>query len=368
MKTRLLKTSLLMFAILAFFSFNSCASSALMEEELDNLVPHSDQSLFNVLSRQDLVELNLETEIDSLLLMRKTDKAWEASFSFIDERGISQSFQAKVKPRGRFRRVTCEFPPLKLKFSKDQLEAAGLSDMNELKLVTHCFDDKETSKNVLFKEYLAYKLYNELTPNSIRVQLVKINYLDKSNPDYRLTRYAFLMEDEEEFTARTGGKLIEAMGHTSEGLSPSHERIASLFQYMIGNTDWNVTVLRNVKLIEKEAGKMIPVPYDFDFAAIVAAPYARPNVDLGQKRISERVFMGAASSAKELYSTISYFKTKRKALLDMVNNFDLLDEASRLSIVEYLESFYAEIETVGTAQEAIFEKKIVENGTVFLKD
>ena len=146
----------------------------------------------------------------------------------------------------------------------------------------------DVSRDLVFREYLTYKLYNELTPNSLRVQLVKITYLDKSNPDYRLTRYGFLIEDEEEFSWRTAATVKEQMGLKPTELSPSHEKLAALFQYMIGNTDWSVEMRRNLEILEKPDGKLVPVPYDFDFSGIVSAPYARPNVDVGQKRVGER--------------------------------------------------------------------------------
>lgn len=365
MKTRFMKSKPVLFAILALLLMHSCAPAAVLEEDWGN-VPHSDQSLLSVMSRQDLLEVTLLTEIDSLLQKRKTEDYRDAEFSYEDENGVIHSFKAKAKPRGRFRRMTCDFPPLKLKFSKQELEAAGLSDMNELKLVTHCLDDKDLSKSLVLREYLAYKLYNELTPNSLRAQLVKITYLDKSNPDYRLTRYGFLIEDKEEFSWRTSGTVSEKMGTQPSELSPAHEKIVSVFQYMIGNSDWNVEVLRNIQILEKEENKLIPVPYDFDFAAIVSAPYARPNTDVGQKRISERVFMGASTSAKELYSTLNYFKTKKEKLLNIVNDFDLMDRESRESIVQYLEIFFEEIETTESAQKALFERENkLQSGTVF---
>jgi len=327
-----------------------------MEDDLTGYKPHSDQSLLTLMNHQSVVELTIVTELDSLLQKRKKVEYQPADFSYIDEKGVSHNFFAKVKPRGKFRRMTCDFPPLKLKFDKKALEAAGMSDMNELKLVTHCVDDKDVSKGLVLREYLAYKLYNEMTPNSFRVQLAKINYLDKNNPAYRLTRYGFLIEDEEELSWRTNGVVSKAMGTKAEQLSPSHEKIASVFQYMIGNTDWNVEMLRNTELLQKKEGGLIPVPYDFDFAGIVGAPYARPNVDVGQKRVGERVFMGHSTSAQELYATLSYFRTKKAKLISIVNDFTLLDVASRQLIIEYLEGFFKEIETQDLAQKAMFEK------------
>ncbi len=364
MKTRFLKTNLISLVILALLAFSSCASATMLEDDLIGYQPHSDQSLFMVMNNQEMLELTIVTELDSLLQRRKNVEYQPADFSYLDQRGVLHNFKATVKPRGKFRRMTCDFPPLKLKFSKNELEAAGLNDMNELKLVTHCLDDRDVSRELVLREYLVYKLYNELTPNSIRVQLAKITYIDKNNPDYRLTRLGCVLEDEEELSWRRNAEIVKLMGTKPSELNPSHEKIAAVFQYMIGNTDWSVGMLRNLEMLKPQEGGLIPVPYDFDFSGIVAAPYARPNVDVGQRRVGERVFMGNATSAQELYATLSYFRTKEQKLIGIVNDFSLLDYDSRSAIVEYLEGFFSEIETQETAQHALFEKNLDTNGMV----
>ena len=74
--------------------------------------------------------------------------------------------------------------------------------------------------------------------------------------------------------------------------------------------------------------------------------------------------MGNAASAKELYATLSYFRSKKAALIGIVEDFSLLDHDSRQAIVEYIEGFYAEIETQESAQHALFEKNLDANGMV----
>ncbi len=365
MKTRFFESHKLFIAILALVFLQSCTTTSMLEEGKDAAVPHSGISLLSLLNQQEVAELTLVVEIDSLLQKRKTEEYENAEFKYEDRQGGQHSFQAKVKPRGRFRRMTCEFPPLKLKFSKEELASAGLTEMNELKLVTHCLDDKMISRDMVLREYLAYKLYNELTPNSLRVQLAKITYQDKSNPETRITRFGFLIEDEEEITDRTGTQIVEKMGYKASQLSASHERIASLFQYMIGNTDWSIELLRNVELVQKTDGRLIAVPYDFDFSGLVSAPYARPNVDVGQKKVGERVFMGNAANADELYSTLNYFLTKQDDLLEIVENFDLLDDLSKESIIAYLNEFFEEIKTKEKAQQHVFKPRNKQSGTVF---
>ncbi len=364
MKTRFFNPTVLFVAILSVMLLQSCASGLIMDEDKSGHLPHSDQSIFSVMNQQEVLEVTIVTAIDSILQKRKTEEYTQAEFSYEDANGVKHSFQAKTKPRGKFRRMTCDFPPLKFKFSKDELEAAGLTDMNEVKLVTHCLDDKETSRGLVMREYLAYKLYNELTPYSYRVQLVKVTYVDKNNPDYNMTRYGFLMEDKEELSWRNNGKVVDLMGTNPSELSVTNERLASVFQYMIGNTDWNVMMTRNVDLLQKNEGKFIPVPYDFDFSGMVAAPYARPNVDVGQKRVGERVFMGNAETAQELYATLNYYRTKKDDLLEIVDGFTLLDENSRNVVATYLQGFFAEIETQSSAQKTLFKASANQNGTV----
>ena len=42
--------------------------------------------------------------------------------------------------------------------------------------------------------------------------------------------------------------------------------LVAMFEYMIGNTDWDISMMRNVRLIQAaESGKVCVVPYDFRF-------------------------------------------------------------------------------------------------------
>ena len=50
--------------------------------------------------------------------------------------------------------------------------------LNKVKLVTHCRGANKYDAYVL-KEYLAYKIYNELTDYSLRVRLLEIEYVEE---------------------------------------------------------------------------------------------------------------------------------------------------------------------------------------------
>jgi hypothetical protein len=316
--------------------------------------PQSGLSLLDVLNHQEVVNMTIVAELDSLIQNRRTEEFRAATLTFSDEFGAPQSYQIKIKPRGKFRRRICDFPPLKLKFSKKELEVAGLEQFNDLKLVTHCLEDESKSKELILKEYLTYRMYNELTPNSFRVQLVNLTYQDADKKDYNMTRWGFLIEDTEELANRLAGVEVDSMGQLPEHFNVSHERITSLFQYMIGNTDWSLVMNRNVKLFRKADGKLVPVPYDFDFSVFVGAPYTRPNMDVGQTVKMERIFMGHAANAGDLYSTCSYFRSKKQALIDIIRRFNLLSEESREGLVQYLDSFFTIIQSQESVQKAMF--------------
>jgi hypothetical protein len=182
-----------------------------------------------------------------------------------------------------------------------------------------------------------------------------VTYKDKNDAKYQITRWGFLIEDEEELAKRLAAEECkECMGQPAENFHKSLEKIQSVFQYMIGNTDWSLQMNRNVKLLKNSEEKLIPIPYDFDFSVMVGAPYMRPNSDVKQTGKMERVFMGNSGSAKELYSTFAYFKSKKEAMLEVIRNFRLLNEDTRVEMLNYLESFFEIIMVEDLAQRTMF--------------
>lgn len=317
--------------------------------------PHSGQSIFDLLQLQELVEMTLVTELDSLVSVRNSADYRPGILTYKDGMGVERSYDVKAKPRGKFRRRVCDFPPLKLKFSKDQLEAAGLAKHNDLKLVTHCLNDEPYDESLVLKEYLAYKMYNELTPNSFRVQLVRITYQDKHNKLNKIKQYGFLIEDEDELAQRLGGEICDkCMGVPAEQIRPAQEKVLALYQFLVGNLDYDLHMKRNVELIKMADGTYIPVPYDFDFSVLVGAPYLRPNSDLGQTKSMERIYVGQARGADDVKNTITYFKTKRNTLLATIRSFPYLKKQARFEMELYVESFFDQLENQASAQTMIF--------------
>lgn len=298
-------------------------------------------SIFNQLSYQELVKAEIETDLDSLMNSKKTETEVPATLTFEDGGKMEQKWAITLQVRGKFRRRTCQFPPLRLNFSKKDLNAKGMKTHNNLKLVVHCLDSEAGDEYVL-REYLAYKLYQRLSPESYRVQLLRVKYKD-SKKKKTFTHFAILMEDEDELAERLGGKVCEdCYNLPKEKFRSENVNMQDLFQYLIGNTDWSAPMARNLKLMEtSKDGKFIMIPYDFDFSGFVSAPYASVDaVTMGVKTVKERVFLGFAQSPEEMETTVKHYKYKEKELNDVIKKFKWISLESKEHLLEYLNSFY----------------------------
>lgn len=290
------------------------------------------------------IEVEFQTNLDSLVSYKMTNKKIPGVLTIANAEEQSRVLPASIRSRGRFRRRLCEFPPIKIDFDKDTLAQYGLRATDEYKLVTHCLQGKSGDENVL-KEYLVYRLYQELTDRSFRVQLAKIKYLDERGKRYT-TAYGFIIENEKELARRLNSELIEDRYNIAvDSIMPSSIHCHDLFQYMICNTDWNLPMVRNMKMLWDPAAEAhFVVPYDFDFSGLVNTSYSVPNADIGQKDVRERHYMGIAAAEADLSETLAIFRSRRNALLKMIKDFNLLNSIDRRDMMQYLDSFYESLE------------------------
>lgn len=311
---------------------------------LPGLTLANTQTLFNQMEREGALAVELELSLATLESQVKTKDVQAAVFRFTDRQGNVQEWQAEVNVRGRFRRRACEFPPLKIDFSKEELQARGLAPFDDLKLVTHCQEGEEGEEAVL-REYLAYQLYSLLTPVNFRAQLVKITYIDTGG-GASFTKYGILLEDTDELAARLNSEECEACyGLGASSIDSQLYRIHALFQYMIGNTDWSLALGRNLKIMKPENGGAYWItPYDFDFSGLVDAGYAVPDQNVGQQFVGQRVYLGAEHSRSELEETIAFYYSKKDELIRYVEQFEFLSRKSRKEIIRYLEGFYESLD------------------------
>jgi hypothetical protein len=116
----------------------------------------------------------------------------------------------------------------------------------------------------------------------------------------------------------------------------------SVFQYMIGNTDWSVQYRQNIKLINVDKAALpIAVPYDFDHAGIVEAPYAKPAPELKMLSVTERRYRGYCIEDMQVFDeTIAQFNAKKDGVYKLYSESKVLDEKSIKSSLKYIDDFY----------------------------
>jgi len=301
------------------------------------------QTIFNLLYREGVQQVTLRADLRPLMDNIRDTAEYPATFSFIDRYGKLRELRTEVSLRGRFRRMNCDFPPFKLDFDKDSLRKMGLLDFDDFKLVTHCTDSIANDENVL-REYVAYKLYRNLTGYSLRAQLVEITYINDQTGQSS-TRMGIILEDEDELAHRLQGQLCEdCYGLNKDDFNEREMIIQDLFQYLIGNTDWSVASQKNLKLVRLDKGnKFIAVPYDFDFCGMVNAPYAVPNPDIGQANVRERHFLGFEYSKGELAQARDFFLAKRPDLEACIEACPVINNSCKRDMMRYLKQFYRKI-------------------------
>ncbi len=353
------KIHFFLFFFLTFFqnTITSGQGTALSKQDFQdfsllNSGLENSKTIFSLLNQSDLLKVTIETDLDYLIENKNKDEYQGAKLTFKSNNGLEQH-DVKIKPRGRFRRKNCDFPPLKIKFNKSELKERGISTSHKsLKLVTHCMDEG-TAEQTLLKEYIAYKLYNNLTKSSFNVQLVQITYVNSAKDTLDNVKYGFIIENTDEMAERIGGVEVEdCYNITLDSISKRYRHLIPMFQYMISNMDWRPEMLQNVKVVEVDNGERIIVPYDFDFSGLVNAPYAIPNIDYQQANIQDRIYMNKVDDIAELKSTIRFFQIHKAEMIQIIKECELLSKKNRRKMVNYIQDFYRTLDSKVLSTEA----------------
>lgn len=291
---------------------------------------------------EDTLRLTLATDLGKLLRDRDTLHAsYHAATLAVARAGGADTIPVRVRTRGIFRRqaANCSFPPLRLAFPHGSTKHTIFAGESRLKLVTHCRGGHRYEQYLL-QEYRLYKLYGLLTPRGFRVRLARLVYVDTAHGARADTALAFLIESPESVARRTGTVAIDAPGADYAVLDHDAFGTMALFEYMIGNTDWSIPVRHNVDLLRDSSGTLIPVPYDFDFSGVIAAPYAAPDPRLPIHSVRERIFRGLCGSASDYAPVIARFEARRAAVDSLYGEQTGIDRAALESTRRYFAEFY----------------------------
>ena len=264
--------------------------------------------------------------------------------------------EVSLRARGNFRRSKCYFPPIKMKIKKSKAEGSLFEGNKNLKLVVPCLLQDEKNDNIVH-EFIAYKLYEKISPYHFKTRMVEIEFSEvKKNKIIVHNLKGFLIEDDKRVADRFEGKSFERYIHP-KAMDDMTSIQNSMFQFMIGNTDFSVAYQHNGKLLYANK-KIYPLPYDFDLCGLVDASYAIVNSRLGIKSVKDRKYRGFKRDESIVYEVRDQLLEKKSDFFQILDaqesNFELSTEFQ--SSKEVLASFFEILEDKST-----FEKKVIQN-------
>ncbi|HNM27276.1 MAG TPA: hypothetical protein PKL15_17660, partial [Saprospiraceae bacterium] len=92
-----------------------------------------------------------------------------------------------------------------------------------------------------------------------------------------------------------------------------------------------------------ETGKVLVIPYDFDFSGLVSAPYSSPSSDTGLRTVRDRFLMANGIPQDALKRATGMLRSTRKDFIGMCRNKYLSRQSSE-DMIRYLELFFSQIE------------------------
>ena len=298
-------------------------------------------------SSNDMIEVTITAPFSTIMRERPDDEDVRGTLSYHDAENGETRLDIGIRTRGHFRRQheVCPFAPLRLNFRKTG--GTLFAKSRKLKLVTHCETDATRYTQAVLKEYIAYRILNILTDQSFRVRLLRVKYIESESGEIVDHNYAFLIEHDRQLAKRIGLKVDDSESTTVSAIDGPHTNLVSVFQYMIGNTDFSPIkgmpgepCCHNAVLFGDENGPMLSIPYDFDMTGIVSAPYAAPNPRFKLRSIRERLYRGRCANNQYLDQSIRIFQEKRQAIEDLATSTPGLNKSSIKKLSFYIATFY----------------------------
>lgn len=290
-------------------------------------------SIFGQIGAEEGAKVTLITDLTTVLAQKKTPTYFPGTLTTPD----GKTFAVQLRASGKFRRMKAAIPPLKVKFKKKELSAQGLDTLNKVKLIMPWFESPR-GEELLIKEYLCYRMFERLTPTHVRARLVRLTLQHTNGSQKRMS--AILLEDNSETAARYHAYNVERYGIKPDSFEAHQAALTVLYQYLVGNTDWDLESNRNVRIIQhREHGTLWSMPYDFDFSGMVSAPYASPSSESGLTNVRDRFLMPQGISPEALKKAVAAIKEQKDALY-AVCEAPLLSSSGRKEMKNYLDIYF----------------------------
>ena len=307
----------------------------------------------------DIIRITIRGPVDTIA---KAEEESNASYpGTLTVAGTSETLPVQLAQRGITRRKSdvCQFPPLRVTFPAPPPAGSLFAGQRRLKLVTHCRASEGFQQYVLM-EYATYRLYNQLTPLSIRARLATIDYVDAGGRPI-VSRVGFFLEDVDDVARRNGMREAKMGARIPVPLLSAEDSArVGVFQYMIGNLDWAMqagpagdTCCHNSLLIGasgSSSANLVPVPYDWDFSGLVDTPYATAPDSIRVSSVRQRRYRGFCRFNAEARAAIASVRAQQAPLMATFAAVPGMDPRTVKKATGYLGGFFADIATDAGAE------------------
>jgi hypothetical protein len=339
-------TVVLTFLLLSGSSFKPIYGN---NPEISGEVSDTLKGLYSLFDDEEILDVTLKFDMATLLRKKPDSPPLDAEMVFHFNATDSLTRKVTVRPRGYFRLQTCSFPPIMINFKKSVHIGPDSLKFKKMKLVTHC-NNGRFADDYVAREYLTYKLYNVLTDSSLRVRILRINYVDTESKRKPVMQYGFIIEPVEVLAERTNSVEVDANNLNMTHIIPDVMDRIGIFMYMVANWDWSIPWQHNVAVIKPlsmdSGGLAVGVPFDFDLTGLVNVSYASEAApqDVEIKTPRERVFKGICRTEEGYRKALMEYADKKEEMMAVINDFPYIADKSKKDIISFLDQFFEMLE------------------------
>ncbi len=306
--------------------------------------PEQPKQVSKLFRDQSILPIKLKYSNKDLKKLTNDSTYVKSNMSYRAEDGSWKLIEVELRVRGNNRLKNCYFPPIKIKLKKENRKGTVFEGNKKLKLVVPCLNNKDKNDYIV-KEYMAYKLYEIISPYYFNTRMVNISFTeDKGKKTKTYDLVGFFIEDTKKVAKRHDGKELKRIIHPLNQ-DPVTAVQNSFFQFMIGNTDFSIAYQHNEKLLFVNK-KIVPLPYDFDMCGLVDASYSVVSVindqSLPINSVRDRLYRGFKRDPKIIQQVRNEFINNKIELLEIVDSLEpLFDDPKKFyQAKNYILSFF----------------------------
>jgi len=310
---------------------------------------------------EDPIDITIKLPLQTIVRKAEDRPVVDATATYETGDGQSVSLPVQISTRGKSRLRECQFPPLSFIVTKKNAAGTMFEGQKSLKIVAHC-RSSAVFRSYVLQELGIYRAFNVLTDVSFRARQLNIRYENTEKSGRILEEMGFFIEPIREVASRNGLQRQKVPTTTISQQDPAYAALTSMFQFLIGNTDWSVVKAppgdncchngRVLSAPDASDGWFV-VPYDFDQTGIINARYAAPVPQLGIRSVRQRLWRGRCVHNDQLETVIEIFNEQREGLESALMPDEMRD---RKTAQRYIKAFYDIINDSKRLNKKILEK------------